>query len=296
MSLTDLIIRVFCLTDDLLRDMQASGIKLRARGPAPTLADSEVVTMELVGELIGLDEERAIFTYFRRHHTALFPKLAGLHRVSFTRQAANLWAVKEQLWQRLLDQVKHDEEVSIIDSFPMPVCRFARAKRCKRFAGEAAFGYDAIAKQTFYGFRAHVRIAWPGVIVACELAPANVHDLSMVNELTEQARGYLLGDRNYWSPDQRGTLAQRGLALLTPEKSRKREQKPWPLSLVQMRRRIETVFSQLVERYSAKKVWARDRWHLVSRWWRKVLSHTVAVLLCQQQGLSPLRFSELLTD
>ena len=296
MSLTDLIIRVFCLTDDLLHDMQASGIKLRARGPAPALADSEVVTMELVGELIGLNDENAIFTYFRRHHGTLFPKLAGLHRVSFTRQAANLWAVKEWLWQRLLERVEHDEQVSIIDSFPMPVCRFARAKRCKRFAGEAAFGYDAIAKQTFYGFRAHVRIAWPGVIVACELAPANVHDLSMVGELTEATTGYLLGDRNYWSPDQRASLAQRGLTLLTPEKSRKREQKPWPLALVQMRRRIETVFGQLVERYSAKKVWARDRWHLVSRWWRKVLSHTVAVLLCQQQGLSPLRFSELLTE
>jgi hypothetical protein len=29
---------------------------------------------------------------------------------------------------------------------------------------------------------------------------------------------------------------------------------------------------------------------------RKVLSHTVAVYFCQQAGLSPLRFSELLTD
>ncbi len=54
--------------------------------------------------------------------------------------------------------------ISIIDSFPVPVCRFARAKRCKRFAGEAAFGYDEMAKQTFYGFRAHLRIAWPGVM------------------------------------------------------------------------------------------------------------------------------------
>lgn len=296
MSLTDLIIRVFCLTDDLLLDMQARGTKLRRRGPAPELAGSEVVTMELVGELLGLDEESAIFTYFHRHFGALFPKVKTVRRVTFTPQAANLWAVKEWLWQRVLERVEHDAMISVIDSFPMPVCRFARVKRCKRFAGEAAFGYDAIAKQTFYGFRAHVRIAWPGVIVACELAPANVHDLSMIDELTQASTGYLLGDRNYWSPEVRQALAQRGLALMAPEKSRKREQKPWPLTLVQMRRRIETVFGQLVERYSAKKVWARDRWHLVSRWWRKVLSHTVAVLLCQRQGLSPLRFSELLTE
>jgi hypothetical protein len=34
----------------------------------------------------------------------------------------------------------------------------------------------------------------------------------------------------------------------------------------------------------------------MSRWLRKVLSHTLAFYLCQRTGLSPLRFSELLTD
>jgi len=29
---------------------------------------------------------------------------------------------------------------------------------------------------------------------------------------------------------------------------------------------------------------------------RKILSHTIAVLLCQREGLPPTRFSELLTD
>jgi hypothetical protein len=65
---------------------------------------------------------------------------------------------------------------------------------------------------------------------------------------------------------------------------------------VQKRRRIETVISQMTERYRAKRVWARDRWHLTSRWLRKVLSHTMAVYFCQQVGLSPLRFAELITD
>lgn len=86
------------------------------------------------------------------------------------------------------------------------------------------------------------------------------------------------------------------MRLLAPYKSKKREEKPWPRWLVQKRRRIETVFSQLVARYRAKKVWAKDRWHLTSRFMRKVLSHTMAVYFCQQVGMSPLRFAELLTD
>ncbi len=80
-------------------------------------------------------------------------------------------------------------------------------------------------------------------------------------------------------------------------KSKKGEKKPWPRWLVQKRRRVETVISQLAERYGAKKVWARDRWHLTSRWLRKVLSHTVSFCLCQRAELPPpLRFAELVTD
>jgi hypothetical protein len=56
----------------------------------------------------------------------------------------------------------------------------------------------------------------------------------------------------------------------------------------------EPVIGQLVERYHAKRVWARDAWHLWSRWQRKLLSHTLAVYLCQQQGLGSLRFADLL--
>jgi hypothetical protein len=62
------------------------------------------------------------------------------------------------------------------------------------------------------------------------------------------------------------------------------------------RRRIETVLGQQVERYHLKCVWARDVWHLWSRWLRTVVSHTLAVLLCQQRGMSPLQFDKLLTD
>jgi len=155
-----------------------------------------------------------------------------------------------------------------------------------------------MTKQTFYGLRAHLRVCWPGVIVGMDLAPANVHDLRMSEELLPlKEEGWALGDRNYWSPNLAERFSMEGLCLLAPYKSKKKEKEPWPRWLTQKRRRIETVISQLVGRYQAKRVWARDRWHLTSRWLRKALSHTVCVLLCQEEThLSPLRFAELLTD
>ncbi len=64
--------------------------------------------------------------------------------------------------------------------------------------------------------------------------------------------------------------------------------------LSRLRYRIDTVFSQLVERYSVKRVWARDLWHLRSRLLRKVLSHTLAFLLNYRVGNQPLQLAKLL--
>jgi len=55
--------------------------------------------------------------------------------------------------------------------------------------------------------------------------------------------------------------------------------------LSRFRYRIDTVFSQLTERFSIKRVWAKDLWHLTARLLRKVLSHTVAFLLNHRQPL-----------
>ena len=295
MDLDTLIVTVFCQIDDALA-AALDGKPVRQRGPLPLLSDAEVLTMEAVGEYLGLDQDKAIFAYFRRHFDHFFPALRRVHRTTFARQAANLWRVKESLWQHLSRNLEVDRAISLIDSFPVPVCRFARATRCRRLREVSAYGYDELAHQTFFGVRAHLRVCWPGVIVGLHLSPANVHELPVAERLLERAKGWALGDRNYWSPVVREKLSRQGLRLLAPYRSAKREKTHGPLFLIQKRRRIETVIGQLVERFHAKRVWARDGWHFFSRWLRKVMAHTLFVQLCQQHELLPLRFAELVTN
>lgn len=64
--------------------------------------------MEVVGEYLGVVQDKALFQYFRRHYSHFFPGLRRVHRTTFVRQAANLWNVKERVWQRLLWQVAYD--------------------------------------------------------------------------------------------------------------------------------------------------------------------------------------------
>jgi hypothetical protein len=292
MDLETFIIAVFCVTDDFIRDTYRAR-QLRQRGPAPVLADSEVLTIEIVGEFLGLDTDQGLHAYFRRQFGYLFPSLCVVHRTTFLRQAANLWAVKASLWQHLATATRHDVALAVVDSLPVPVCRFARAHRCRSFRGLAAFGHDALAHQTYYGLRLHLRITWPGVITAATLTPANDADRAVAPQLLAGLTGWALGDGGYWSPALRADLALAGLDLIARPRGAA-QAKRWPAWLVHTRRRIETVLSQLTERFHAKQMRARDVWHLVSRWLRKLVSHTLAVLFCQRAALSPLAFSRLL--
>jgi hypothetical protein len=52
MDITTFMIGVYCLIEDFL-----TGRRLRARGPQPTLPDREVLTIEGVGEFLGIDTE-----------------------------------------------------------------------------------------------------------------------------------------------------------------------------------------------------------------------------------------------
>ena len=59
MDLDPFIIAVFCWIDEAL-PQETGGRRIRQRGPAPVLDDSEVLTMELVGEYLGLTQDSAL--------------------------------------------------------------------------------------------------------------------------------------------------------------------------------------------------------------------------------------------
>jgi hypothetical protein len=115
-------------------------------------------------------------------------------------QAAGLWPVKHRLWQHLLTQIRFDPRVCLVDSVPIPICRFARAYRCWWLRELAAWDHDETAK-TCLGLRAQLRVCWPGVIVDGRLTPANLADQAVAAELlawdgSGSSRSAWRGDRS----------------------------------------------------------------------------------------------------
>jgi hypothetical protein len=302
MTYEDYLLHAFYLIDSELEALNLP--RLRHRGPSPKLHDSEVITMEIVGEFLGLDTDKGIWAYFRRHHEAEFPMLAHIDRTNFARQGASLWRVKQLLQEHLVrllpwgDPAVAAQPLWLIDSFPLRVCRFKRAPRHKLFRGlGAAFGRDPTGERTFFGFRVHLRCTDRGFCAAAALAPGNVADWPMVQELLPPAPSLAIGDRNYWNPQGTDLLLNQGLELLAPFRKESTDPTPrWSEMLTKLRQIIEPVIGQLAQRFHCQRTWARDLWHLCSRLARKILSHTVAVLLNARQGHPPLQLDLLITN
>jgi hypothetical protein len=303
MTFADYLLELFYLIDTEYKALNLP--RLRRRGPQPRLGDSEVVTIELAGEFLGIDTDKGIWQHFRRYHRAEFPMLACTDRTCFARHAADLWRIKQLLHARLLALLPTEDPVSgggcwwLIDSFPLRVCRYKRAPGHKLFGGCGAdYGRDPTDGRSFFGFRVHLRCSDRGFCAAAALAPANVSDWPLVAELIPPGGGgTAIGDRNYWKPEGHETLLRQGLELLAP--FRKESSDPAPrrsAMLARLRQVIEPVIGQLAVRFHCQRTWARDLWHLTSRLARKLLSHTAAVLLNWRQGNPPLQLNLLIAD
>jgi hypothetical protein len=292
MSPHDLLLLVFCTIDD---ELKALGGPPRRPGPRPRLADSEVLTIELVGELWGLADDAAILRHFRAYHLPEFPALARVDRTRFVRHAADLCWLKRRLQARLAARLGGPGAHWLVDSCPLPVCRFGRAGYCRRFRGSAAYGFDPLARKAFYGFRLHLRTSPEGVVLGYELAPADAHELDLARELAPSPPGLAIGDRNYWSPSLRAEFRAAGGDLVAPFKQGKHDPDPEGSErLLGLRRRIETVFSELVERFAMRRVKVRDEWHLEHRLVRKITALTVGCWLNALAGRTPLRLEALI--
>lgn len=69
----EFIVYVYCLVVQYFQ--QAFPKRLRHGGFAPTLSDEEALTIELVGDFLGLESDKQIYLYFRKHYRPWFPHL-----------------------------------------------------------------------------------------------------------------------------------------------------------------------------------------------------------------------------
>lgn len=248
--------------------------RLRQRGPAPGLSDVEVLTIEVFAEWQGHHEEKSIYRYIRAHWLDWFPRLPCYQ--NFRRQCANLRWLKQQLIETLWPVA----DVHVIDGVPLPLCQFARARHCKRLRTDAAYGYCAAKKMTFWGLKGYPLLRMDGVICAFWTLPGNLDERSVLDNLVGRVRGLLLGDKGFQlKATQQQDLQAHGLHLLVPARKNMPQtlSKPAENQFKNLRRRIETAIGQLCERYDLNRIKARASLAFLAAIFRKVLAYNLSL-------------------
>jgi hypothetical protein len=234
----DFIVTAFVVIDKLMTTLgHRDDVRARA-------SDAEVLTVAVVAA-----------KYFQGH---LARALAVLHRgrylsgpLSASRFNRRLHALRDWLALALetLGALFADGAAFLIDSMPVPVCRRARAGRCKKVRGKAYCGYCAAKREKFFGWRLHLVCTTDGVPVAFDLLPGGLHDLTPVHELCHglPRRAAVYGDKGYNGAADEATLLAEARVRLVPIRRANMAPNRWAdkLALRAYRRRIEALFSQL---------------------------------------------------
>ena len=255
MSIHDFIISVYLFIDSLYPQIVTK--PLRTRGFPPALTDLEIITMQIVGEFLGLDSDKSIWQYFKHNYLDWFPKLGSYP--NFCKHCANLWGVNQQIMKKLKQTYMYDN-IHFIDGFPIPVCRYARAKKHKNFKANAGFSYCAAKQEKYYGFRGHIVINFSGMITDYTFAPANCDERDIAPEITQNTHGLLGADKGYIRPELKEYYYLQHVDLQTPFRRNMvdHRSKEAMRILMKARRKIETVIGQLTEQFNIQKVRARD--------------------------------------
>ena len=120
MSIEEFIIQVFCCIADEYGLLVKPHLPLRKRGYAPQLSESEVITMEIVGEFLSIDTDKGIWQDFRNHWYSWFPNLGS--RANFVKPASHLFRVNQLILKRIARQLGAFSDPShIVDGFPRSV-------------------------------------------------------------------------------------------------------------------------------------------------------------------------------
>src|SRR5215213_7689305 len=197
---------LFCLIDDAYALLNPNG---KRYGPLKRLADSEVIALALFQQLRGVESERSFLRDTERFFSHLFPGVVGLYPSSFHRRVRKLRRFLEPLRREIVPELVGEAETLLVDSTLLEVLH---PRQVSRSAGFDGAGWVRWGSFSVYGVKLHLLCAPNRVPISYELTPANVADISLTEELIneaalgEEVARKLLGDLAYRSEDLREAL------------------------------------------------------------------------------------------
>lgn len=287
-TIEDLFITVFVFIDDFFKvRFQSSNIIRRSPNHDPAFTDTEVITVQIVGELLGIDSQRAWINLIHKNWKYLFPQLP--ERTRFGRRVRKLYFVFGLIQKNLgyLTDANLDRYY-IVDSFPLTLCNIKRlsSSRCP-FEYYATVCKNVSKGNYYYGMKVHLATDLRGIPRFVFLTPAHVSDVAtlemMIDEIymchNSPLPPILIGDKGYVG-EEKGTrmLEQNGIQVIPIQRNYDKDQGETALNsmIKKTRKIIETTISLLVDQFNMAKTRTRSVHGLATA----IVAKTVALTSC----------------
>jgi Transposase DDE domain len=163
-------------------------------------------------QLRGVESERSFLRDAERFFSHLFPGVVELHPSSFHRRVRKLRRYLEPLRREVLSEMLGDPETLLVDSTLLSVLHPRQVSQSSGFPAGAWVRWGTFS---VYGVKLHLLCATNRIPLSYELTAANVADISLAEELINEAAlgegavaRRLLGDLAYNSKELREALAE----------------------------------------------------------------------------------------
>ena len=273
---------IMVVKDILGKEINENG-NYKRRGSVPRFSDIEVITLSLTAECLGIDSENYLFSKLNKEYRAEFKNMISRRQYNDRRKL--LFEKTENVRKLLSEELNRQSEVFAIDSMPLEICKLSRegrnkmGKESERHSPDK--GYCASQKKYFYGYKLHSVCSASGVIESLDLTKASVHDVHYLKDVKELFSNCIItGDKGYIGREHQINLFETaGIELEVPLRSNQKEQKPVIRILKKVRKRIETVFSQLCDQFMIQRNYAKSFTGFKSRILAKVTGFTILQFL-----------------
>lgn len=251
----------------------------------PKLNDLQIVALSITSESLQIDSENLLWSKLIKDYPDLFEHLP--HRTNYNKRRRNLTNLIMQCNNRLSDVLyqRNPDEMLIIDSMPIPVCRIVRERSSKvcrnpeRDEVMASKGRNLIMNGWYIGYKLHLITTSTGIYRDMMITSANIHDnyfLKIITTEDTHLRGHdLLGDRGYLGKATQLRLFEEvQIKLDVPYRRNQKDYRKYDQVKKIKRKQIEVVFSQLCDEFVIRRNYAKRFEGLYSRIVSKLAAKT----------------------
>lgn len=278
------------MTQDLNTLLTALYVKIddeiggaRWRGRPPLLTDSELVCLAVAQALLGFHSEARWLRYAHAHLGGMFrylPQRPGYNK----RLRAALPLIK-----RIIRELAHDSDFWldnhwIVDSTPVPCGMSRPTVQRSDLAGWAGYGYCASHSRFFWGLRLYLVCTPAGMPILWALANPKIGEREVLAAMLEvdaelvaqRASVLLISDKGFASKAFEQQLAEHGIELLRPSRTREKARYGEPM-LKKVRQLIESVNDTLKGQLNLEQHGGRTFDGVATRIAQRLLAMTTAL-------------------